>query len=52
MGTGKLLGRPDDMLWGNPGRNSFPRRGKGGGGGVGSSDTPSLFMQRHNLQLD
>ena len=32
MGTGKLLGRPDDMLWGNPGRNSFPRRGKGGGG--------------------
>ena len=26
--------------------------GRGGGGWVGSSDTPSLFMQRHNLQLD
>ena len=26
-------------------------RGRGGGW-VGSSDTHSLFMQRHNLQLD
>ena len=33
MVTGKLLGRPDDMLWGNPGRNSFLRRGKGEGVG-------------------
>ena len=51
MGTGKLLGRPD-VCSGATQEGIASLEGGRGGGWVGSSDTPSLFMQRHNLQLD